>query len=459
MSLYTSTTSKKAKNQFIMEILPQLEKWVANCNSSRIAFELARKQLNDTLDKIESIDELNEINDKSWLIQLLESLTYFLFDKVSQPNNKRLISNASKIWGIIEDNHHEHSLSINILIEDLRPHLLRNKNEKVIKQANKNVGLNPKLGLSLKEDNIRDEWYKNNEFKYIGTFHFILTKLQHHDLSGNLWWIIPGILNLMDDTNHFEDVKIPSIELFYQLLECFTKDTSESANKWISIQDSGLYDLFEPPLKNMLYFTPPSFPQEQTLAIWSSVYPVLIKLCELQYNYPPADPHQYNGMLINLANEVILQHSIPRCAFKHEILLLFGLNELIDILKIVGEPSILIFQRIVYVVGETLVSDPFFTLFDSVIDVIIKLIHTLIKICPQERIIAHRFDLIGLIVLITIKCDKEGKLAENTRLNSLQQLIYELNNIGVDTSAIQEQLIKEDSYKDIIIKLFTYKEL
>lgn len=442
-----------------MESVSHIEKWVLKCNSSKIDFEIARKQLDSILDRIANIDDLNTINNKTWLIQLVESLTYFIFDKESHSSKERLEVTTSRIWKKIKESHDEPTPIINILIEDLRPHLLRTKNEKVVKQANKNVGLNPKLGLSLQEDNMREQWHRNNEFKYIGTFSFILKNFRHQDVSSNLWWVIPGILNLMDDTSYFEDVKLPSIRLFYQLLECFTKkgtiDGSNSANKWIAIRDTGLYDLFEPTLKNMLFFTPPSFPKEQTFQIWSTVYPVLMKLYELQFNHPPGDLQQYHEMLINLSNEVILQHSIPRCGFKYEELLVFALNQLNDILQIVGQSSILIFQRLIHVIGETLVSDPFFTLFDSVIDVIIKLIDNLIKKCPTERLIAHRFDIVGLIFIITVKCDKEGKLDGNSRLNSLQDLIHELNTHGVDTAAMQEVLIKGGRYKDVVIKLFT----
>lgn len=442
-----------------MESIPQLEKWILKCNSSRIDFEIARKQLNCILDRIDNIDDLNIIDDKAWLVQLVESLTYFIFDKESQSSKERLVSVTNKIWSNIEISHNEKTPIINILIEDLRPHLLRTKNEKVVKQANKNVGLNPKLGLSMQEDSMREQWHRNNEFKYIGTFSFILMKFRHQDISSNLWWVIPGILNMMDDTSYFDDVKLPSIRLFYQLLECFTKDGSNSASKWLSIKDTGIYDLFEPTLKNMLFFTPPSFPKKQTLQIWSVVYPVLIKLYELQFNFLAEDSQQYHEKLITLCNEVILQHSIPRCGFKYEELLLFALNQLIQLLQIVGQSSVLIFQRIIYVIGETLISDPFFTLFDSVIDASIKLIDNLIEICPKDRLRAHRFDLVGLAFIIAVKCDKEGRLEGNSILNSLQHLVYKLNAHGVDTAAIQESLIKDDRYKDVIIKLFTYKEL
>lgn len=437
-----------------MENLTLFNKWILQCNSTRIDFELATKQANVVLKKIHSIDDLNKIDDDVLLVQLLESLSYFTFNKDLSIKQDILQSGLDRIWDVLNGKEGFGERSIDILTNDLKPHLLRVKSE----QSIKNTGLNPRLGLSMKEDDIRDEWVKSNEVKYIGLFNLVLRKLQHKDISSNLWWIIPGILNLMDDTSYFEEIKLPSIKLFDNLLDCFgreSEDNSSTANnnikgKWIPIQDSGLFNLFEPILKKMLYFTPPSFPQEQTLQIWTNVYPTLIKLYQKQFS-----TSKYREMLLIICNEVILQHSIPRSGFKHETLLMFALNQLLDMLTIVGESSVLLLQRIIYVVGETLVKDPFFTLFDGVVDKMISLISHLVQIFPIERIVAHQFDIMGLILLITIKCDQEGKLESTGRLVLLRQLVDELQKIGVDTMGIRDQLIESNCYRDVIIKLFT----
>ncbi|KAK5780316.1 hypothetical protein RI543_002071 [Arxiozyma heterogenica] len=478
-----------------MASLNYIEKWMVKCNNNiRTEYEICRKQLDTILDKVEAVENLDRlIKDGSereenepvdgtrLLIQLLECLTFFLCDTtILDEQKRRLELNLNKIWTYLDTKEVEETdIIINTMILHLKPHLLRIKNDKTIKQGNRNVGLNPKLGLFMEEDNLRNEWYQNNETRYIGLFYFILSKLQHKDISGNLSWIIPGILNFMDDTDHLEEIKLPSIQLFYQLLICFNKNNNTSSGssssstcnnsnnkglgRWIQVQDTGIFPLFEPILKNMLFFTPPSFKPEDTLRIWSTVFPTLIKLYQLQTNsYSPTkfDKYQYNSMLVQLANEVILQHSIPRCeGFKYEKLLLFAINQLITILRLLDAASLIIFQRIIYVIGETMVKDPFFTLFDSIVDKIIEFIKILIvELIPKERIEAHRYDIMGLIIMITIKCETEGKLGKD-RLKCLHDLIRQMEVKSVNVSQIKDYLIKEDYHKDIIIKLFRYKDI
>ena len=315
----------------------------------------------------------------------------------------------------------------------------------------------------MEEDNIRNIWYEKNEIKYIGLFYFILMKLRHKDISGNLSWIIPGILNLMDDTDHLEEVKLPAIQLFHQLLVCFSNDNDNNDfNRWIQIQDTGIYNLFEPILKKMLFFTPPSFKPENTLKIWSTVYPTLIKLYQLQFNYnqhTAFNKEQYNDILVQLCSEVILQHNIPRCeGLKYEKLLLFALDQLTIVLRLLGASSVILLQRIIYVIGENIVKDHYFTLFDHVVDKIIEFLKILIvEIIPKERIEAHKFDLFGILVMITIKCDAEGKL-EKDRLEHLQEILKQMEIKSVSVSQMKDYLIIENYYKDIITKLFIYED-
>lgn len=459
-----------------MGSLDYIEKWMVKCNNNtRTEYEICRKQLNSILDTFESVENLDRlledgskrkdselVNNTESLRQILECLSFFLCDsKILDEQRRRLESNLNKIWNYLHTEGTEVSNNtINTMIHHLKPHLLRIKNDRIIKHTNKNVGLNPKLGLSIEEDNIRDRWYQNNETRYIGLFYFILLKLQHKDISENLSWIIPGILNFMDDTGHLDEIKLPSIRLFYQLLMCFENDNNKGLDKWIQIQDTGIFPLFEPMLKNMLFFTPPSFKPEDTLKIWSTVFPTLIKLYQLQTNYNSSskfDKGQYNNLLLQLSNEVILQHSIARCeGLKYEKLLSFIIDQLITILRLLGATSVIIFQRIIYVVGETIVKDPFFTLFDSIVDQIIGFINILIvELIPEERIEVHKYDLMGLIILIAVKCEVEGKLGKD-RLKNLQELIKQMEIKSVNVSQIKDYLIREDYYKDTLIKLYAY---
>lgn len=123
-----------------------------------------------------------------------------------------------------------------------------------------------------------------------------------------------------------------------------------------------------------------------------------------------------------------------------------------------GASSVILLQRIIYVIGENIVKDHYFTLFDHVVDKIIEFLKILIvEIIPKERIEAHKFDLFGILVMITIKCDTEGKL-EKDRLEHLQEILKQMEIKSVSVSQMKDYLIKENYYKDIITKLFIYED-
>ena len=83
-----------------------------------------------------------ELDYTEWLVRFMECLTFFLCDnKVSDEQKRRLVSNANKIWEHFYTNMLEGTIIvINKMIYHLKPHLLRIKSDRTIKQSNKTLG-------------------------------------------------------------------------------------------------------------------------------------------------------------------------------------------------------------------------------------------------------------------------------------------------------------------------------
>ena len=333
---------------------------------------------------------------------------------------------------------------INQLCYNLRPLLLRTKNKE---SGTANIGLKPKLGFSFKEDELLKEWKEKGGIRSIPLFYVVLRFLKRKDVSANVWWITPGILNLLDNISDLKDIKLQGLVLLRTLLEFTFNGDEETAENWISFAETGLFKLYEPILVNMSFFLPPAYNPEDTLMVYLKMFPTLDLLYKKQHK---KDYLAYQLSLRKFLSEIILQSILPRISYTYEQLTLFILNITIDIIGKLGDSSVVHLQRLIYTVGEYLVKNPFFTTSAKIMDTTIELLLTMVQLQPEERLRAHKYDFLALIVIIYEKNDTEGAMTAS-RLEALHDL---LNQLSAKNCTFDEQEKTRLGQERNLVKLF-----
>lgn len=342
-------------------------------------------------------------------IKIIESLSYHsIHEGVDLQINKHVLKTIDCYF---RRNAHDHDCIMQALISSLQPLLLKGKSNSERKQQ-QNLGLKPVLGMSLKEDQLKEVWIRQDGLKSIPLFYVILLHIKRKDVSTNLSWIIPGILNILDDTTDLRKVKLRGVFLLQTALDhTFMHEINDS--KWIQFSSTGLFPLFEKALINMCYFLPPSYDANETLAIWRLVFPTINSLYKVEFF---DNKHKYQYHLEKFMSEILLQNIIPRASLNYENLTLYALETTATVLKLQKEGSVVHLQRLIYVLGEYIVRSPFYTAFPKLISKTLSVIDILIKVCPQERIKAHKFDILSLILITYDKCSQEDALNESIQL-------------------------------------------
>ncbi|EJS43099.1 YJR136C [Saccharomyces arboricola H-6] len=353
-------------------------------------------QVRQDVDTMSTITVANEI-------ELIESLSHHsLFPGVDMRINNDVLKTIHRYLQLGKNNSDD---IVGGLISLLQPLLLKDKGNSELKQQG-NFGLKPALGMSLKEDNLKEMWIRQGGLKSIPLFYVILLHLKRKDVSTNLTWIVPGILNILDDSTDLRKIKLRGVLLLQTLLDhTFMKEINDS--NWIQLSNTGLFPLFEKTLINMCYFLPPSYNADETLAIWRIVFPTIHSLYKVEFFNNDA---KYQYHLERFMSEILLQNAIPRGSITYENLTLYALETAIGILNLQKEGSVAHLQRLIYVLGEYIIRSPFFTTFPNLVSKSLLVIDTLIKVCPKERIAAHRFDFLSLILITFDKCSQEDAL-------------------------------------------------
>ncbi|AJV42777.1 Tti2p [Saccharomyces cerevisiae YJM1381] len=368
-------------------------------------------------------------------VNLIESLSYHsIFPGVDIQINTDVLQTIDYYF---QRNKSEHDEIMCVLISKLQPLLLKRKSNFELKEQ-RNLGLKPTLGMSLKEDNLMQAWVSQGGLKGIPLFYVILLHLKRRDISTNLSWIIPGILNILDDTTDIRRIKLRGVLLLQTLLNhTFMNETNDS--KWIQFSSTGLFPLFEKTLINMCYFLPPSYNADETIAIWRVVFPTIQSLYKVEFldNYT-----KYQYHLEKFMSEIILQNIIPRASLAYENLTLYALECTMNILRLQREGSVVHLQRLIFVLGEYIVRNPFYTTFPKLISKTLSVVSTLIKVCPNERIVAHRFDILSLILVTYDKCSQEDALNESILQQCKETISWLLNcdcAMGEQLSTLSKQ--------------------
>lgn len=311
------------------------------------------------------------------------------------------------------------------LITKIQPLLINKKNAVIDKQSK---GLNPKLGFSFGDDEVYEIWKKNGGIRSIPLCLTILSHLPIDKISTNLWWISPFILNLLDATSDLQNLRLPGVKLLHVMLEKVFID--QYSNKWLKFKDTGLFQEYERILINFCFYLPPSYDSQNTLLIWRQVFPAIYSLYKAQYI---EDEYQLRLHILKFISEVILQNCLPRCGCKYDQLTSFLIHFMIEMIRTLGEKSTIYIQRVIYDIGQYLIKDPFFTAFDKLIFETIELVEAIIGYCNTTRVLEHRYDILGIILLIYGKLKNEESMSDKIR-KQLQHTIKMLKDRGCNFS-------------------------
>lgn len=317
------------------------------------------------------------------------------------------------------------------LIERLKPLLLHTPDHR---RNTDRVGLKPKVGFSLKEDEARREWKERGGIKSIPLFYTVLSHLEHRNVSSNLWWITPGILNLLDDTSDLVGIKLRGV----QLLKTFLDHGFSDESHWLPFNDTGLFGLYEPILLNMCYYLPPAYSSDESLKVWKEVFPTLNALYKRQFGSRVILYRKYLGKFLS---EFILQQALPRINLTNETLAIYLLDTVVHLIRILEASTLYYLTRIIYTLGEYLVKNPFFTAFEELVRKTLETVETLVSVLPSGRLNAHKFDLLALVLIPFDKCKQEGKLTADLT-TVFKRILHSMEAKGCHFDSEKEELLK-----------------
>lgn len=419
-----------------------IDTFIKACEKSKCFTDLPEELLSEVCQYIRGTGAVPTVVDT---VELIQKLSYFLIDDLKV--NKNLLVVIESIWMSREDKPN----CLRQLIEVLKPYLPPNDSQKSkfnnrnYHQNIQNSALLPQLSFNSQGDNKIAVWFQEKSWKCYGLFYFILQKLPKSEMSSQMNWIIPGILNLLDNADNLKGIKLMGVIILNQWLDCYLmkgndsngENNQDNESKWLKFNQVGIYDMVEPILSNMLHYVPPLYSLDDTLQIWEILYPTILKLYKIQYEQIVYDEitnkienkiedgvknenkHLYNKQLQKLITKNILQYNIPHCEVKYDKLTEFQLIQLRALIRELGSSSVILLTRISYTLGEILVKSPYITLFPNIVLEILQLLDELIQIIPKDRITKHRFDLLGLIIILWKKCNNEGAIHETNRRQML----------------------------------------
>lgn len=407
---------------------------------------------------VKSIDELVEfydndscMEDKEWFVDGLIGLSYFCFNEPWETTDQKDRLNALLDQYLVKDHH-----LIDSFISALKPLLIKSVgiNSTALASSGRRkiessrIGLRPRIGFeeSFAESKWR-EWRDNGGLRSIGLFYIILRNLKKRDISTNLPWISPGILNMLDDTTRgSENVRIYGIVLLGKLLQALLNDKDTYK---FSFNETGLQKIYEPILTNILYQLPPSFSPEETICTWKVAYPVLQKLFQVEAS---GNIETFKTKLGRVFSETILQLTIPRIGLDHPDLSLWILEYCREIVLLLGKDMTLYLQRIIYVLGEIYLRNSFITLHMSVLHQCLDL---LIVVCQQsipESVTNHRYDILACTILCYEKCYNEGTLSSDIS-RKCRSLLGILNALGCSFKDELAPLTKRKPLIDLFVQI------
>ncbi|CEP60980.1 Tti2p LALA0_S02e04060g [Lachancea lanzarotensis] len=354
-------------------------------------------------------------------VRSLESVSYFCLSPQISPQLKNECESCFR--AVLNEE------SLATIIDDIRPMLLQVKNSRISEQGRlrqqEALILNPKKGLVFEEDDIRSKWAQVGGKRTISLFYVVLGQLRTKDVSSNLGWIVPGILNLMDDTSDLEGIKLQGVLLLKRFL---SETVGYSYQPQFDFSSTGLVKAFEPILTSMWYHFPQSTDPVLTKKIWDTVFPTLIALYRVEYS---SRPQQLSENVSKFLSEVLLQVTIPRIAMDYPDLTIDTLKRIETCVQILREKSVIHLQRVIHVSGEYLICNVHIRNLKHIAHSVVSVLEAFIEECPTDRIIAHRYNLLACALVMCERSFAEEKLQGEEVYIECRSLIKALNSKGV----------------------------
>ncbi|SCV01692.1 LAME_0G17876g1_1 [Lachancea meyersii CBS 8951] len=326
-----------------------------------------------------------------------------------------------------------------IVIQDLRQMLLQVKNSQLSEQGRLKVQnklvLNPKKGLAFAEDKIRSDWAENGGERAVSLFYAVLGELRPKDVSSNLGWIVPGILNLMDDTSDLEGIKLQGVVLLNHFLK---KSLDIQSEQRFDFASTGLTTVFEPILTSMWYHFPQSTEPGLTKKIWGTVFPALMSLYRAEYF---SRPELLRESVSRFLGETLLQVTVPRISADYMDLTIDTVNRVGSCLDVLGEKSVIHMQRILYVFGEYLICNVFITDFRPLLPSVLAVLTGLVEKCARDRVIAHKYNLLTCALVMCERCYAEENSQDPKVHQKCLPLIRILKDKGGEWTEDESRLV------------------
>ncbi|KAL6946915.1 hypothetical protein ACO0QE_001769 [Hanseniaspora vineae] len=257
-----------------------------------------------------------------------------------------------------------------------------------------NNALLPNIGLSLLDDESETSFsVMNHRLKWL-----ILRTIDQlsSSISQELWWITPTILAFLDHSKIF--VKLLGVEMLSHFLDLVPQQIFVNA---------GLFSVYYEALKNLCFYLPPAVDQASVLKIMQQVYPCMLALISNS-----VDPETY---CLEFFSDIILRTTVPRIYDLRPQLPVYVLQFLKSEYLIKRKDQVFInVQRLVYVIGQYFVQNPFLTTDIGLLQETQDFVKIMIQLDPQ-----YKYDYLAMIILMWGKCMKEGKADQHEALHEL----------------------------------------
>lgn len=286
-----------------------------------------------------------------------------------------------------------------------------------------NNALLPKIGLSLLDDDQEASLsIMNHRMQWL-----VLRTIDQfsNSISQELWWITPTILAFLDHSKI--SVKLLGVEMLSHFLNSVPQQVFVNA---------GLFTVYYEALRNLCFYLPPAVDQPSVLKIMQKVYPCMVALISKSV-------HPENHFL-EFFSDIILKATIPRIYDLGPQLSVYVLKFLRTeyLTKRKNEVFINV-QRLIYVIGNYFVQNPFLTTDISLLQETQKILKVLLHLDSQ-----YKYDYLAMIIIMWEKCMKEGQADQH---ETLHKLYLELSKKAFFTQEERTALI--DSRQDLDLKV------
>ncbi|KAH3674309.1 hypothetical protein WICPIJ_009588 [Wickerhamomyces pijperi] len=319
-----------------------------------------------------------------------------------------------------------------------------------------NNNANTRLKGSMFSDDSESRFiWKSRNIASISKLNFLIEQVTLSDLRGQYWRVVvPSILNIIDD--HEMDIKLLGVRVLSHTLLRFQNNSQDQGEPIFFtfvpfLRQTGLFQVFMDSISGMLTYLP-----TKTLGISSEssgeVLDVSYTVCLQLITSFHQDSKDFNGQLIALVNSNIF-HSLTMV--KDDIFVLSTLlSQTEQILNKLSLQMLKLLPRLIFILGN-LISDPFLTSRNAhvLVSQVLQIIKLVILNC-WIRVDSHRFDLLGMLIIIYQK-ERDIILEDHVNiLNDINVCVKLLMSCVADIDAMKFDLKKLVQNDPDLMELF-----